>query len=471
MGAGGVLSHTIDRPRCTDRQLLGDETLLSSYHFLRATQGPCRQGIPAPDPVPAFIWPSRRPNMTVIPSEWNESRDLQPGIAAISDSGGLPWGRPHEGISVLWETTFVFQRAKPIVVSPFENPFPTRGPGPWTPRGDWGQAGVLSHTIDRFRCTDRQLLGDETLLSSYHFLRATQGPCRQGIPAPDPVPAFIWPSRRPNMTVIPSEWNESRDLQPGIAAISDSGGLPWGRPHEGISVLWETTFVFQRAKPIVVSPFENPFPTRGCGPWTPRGDWGQAGVLSHTIDRFRCTDRQLLGDETLLSSYHFLRATQGPCRQGIPAPDPVPAFIWPSRRPNMTVIPSEWNESRDLQPGIAAISDSGGLPWGRPHEGISVLWETTFVFQRAKPIVVSPFENPFPTRGCGPWTPRGDWGQAGCFRIPSTGFDAPTASCSVLPFCWHRMTFWGQGRVLFSLAVEVPGWRSLQSLPMAAPSG
>ena len=94
----------------------------------------------------------------------------------------------------------------------------------------------------------------------------------------------------------------------GMAAVAL---LPWGSLHEGIFVLWETTFAFQRAKPIVVSPFENPFPTRGRGPWTPRGDWGQAGVLSHTIDRFRCTDRQLLGVTILLASYDFLGTGQG----------------------------------------------------------------------------------------------------------------------------------------------------------------
>ena len=60
---------------------------------------------------------------------------------------------------------------------------------------------------------------------------------------------------------------------PGILAAGEGKPLPWGRRHEGIPVLWETTFAFQRAKPIVVSPFENPFPTRGCGPWTPMGGW------------------------------------------------------------------------------------------------------------------------------------------------------------------------------------------------------
>ena len=138
-----------------------------------------------------------------------------------------------------------------------------------------------------------------------------------------------------------------------------------------------------------------------------------------------------------------------------------------SRRPTLSVIPSEWNEPRDLQPGTAAALDGGTLPWGRPHEGISVLCETTFAFQRAKPIVVSPFENPFPTRGRGPWTPRGAAGSRGCFRMPSTGRDAPTASCSVLPFRWLRVTFWEQGRVLFSVAAGIPGWRSLGSLSLA----
>ena len=34
-----VLSHAIDRPRCTDRQLLGVAIRLSSYYFLRTRQG------------------------------------------------------------------------------------------------------------------------------------------------------------------------------------------------------------------------------------------------------------------------------------------------------------------------------------------------------------------------------------------------------------------------------------------------
>ena len=68
--------------------------------------------------------------------------------------------------------------------------------------------------------------------------------------------------------------------------------------------------------------------------------------------------------------------------------------------------------------------------------------------------MVSPFENPFPTRGRGPWTPWGAGGSRWFLRMPSTGRDAPTASCSVLPFCWHRVAFWGQGRVL---ATKVAG--------------
>ena len=55
--------------------------------------------------------------------------------------------------------------------------------------------------------------------------------------------------------------------------------------------------------------------------------------------------------------------------------------------------------------------------------------------------MVSPFENPFPTRGRGPWTPMGAADSRGCFRIPSTGRDAPTASCSVMRDYWHRMAF------------------------------
>ena len=78
-------------------------------------------------------------------------------------------------------------------------------------------------------------------------------------------------------------------------------------------------------------------------------------------------------------------------------------------------------EPRDRGPGIATFLREGNLPWGRPHEGIPVLWETTFVFQRVKPIVVSPFENPFPTRGRGPWTPRGAANSRWFLRMPSTG--------------------------------------------------
>ena len=96
------------------------------------------------------------------------------------------------------------------------------------------------------------------------------------------------------------------------------------------------------------------------------------------------------------------------------------------------------------------------MPWGRLHEGISVLWETTFAFQRAKPIVVSPFENPFPTRGRGPWTPRGAAVSRWFLRIPSTGRDAPTASCSVLGFCWHRVAFRKNGKTLATLESRQP---------------
>ena len=90
---------------------------------------------------------------------------------------------------------------------------------------------------------------------------------------------------------------------PALAVESQSpcgrGGFPWGRPHEGISVLWETTFSFQRAKPIVVSPFENPFPTRGRGPWTPaEGQRVIVGAFAYHRPP-RCTDRQLLAVEIL----------------------------------------------------------------------------------------------------------------------------------------------------------------------------
>ena len=180
----------------------------------------------------------------------------------------------------------------------------------------------------------------------------------------------------------------------------------------------------------MVSPFENPFPTRGRGPWTPRGAAGRRGSPSHAIDRPRCTDRQLLGLEILLSSCHVLRARQGCALVVTPE----------SRRLTLSVIPSSV-EPRDRGPGIATVLREGDLPWGRPHEGIPVLWETTFVFQRAKPIVVSPFENPFPTRGRGPWTPRGAAGSRWFLRMPSTGRAAPTASCSVLRYHWHRMAF------------------------------
>ena len=157
------------------------------------------------------------------------------------------------------------------------------------PHGGSGQSSVSPHTIDRPRCTDRQLLGFTILLASCGVLRTTQGCALVVTPE----------SRRPTKSVIPSEWNEPRDLQPGTAAVWEGKTLPWRRPHEGISVLWETTFSFQRVKPIVVSPFENPFPTRGRGPWTPKGGWGPSLVSSHAIDRPRCTDRQLLGVEIL----------------------------------------------------------------------------------------------------------------------------------------------------------------------------
>ena len=61
----------------------------------------------------------------------------------------------------------------------------------------------------------------------------------------------------------------------------------------------------------MVSPFENPFPTRGRGPWTPMGGSGQSVALSHTIYRPRCTDRQLLGFGVLLTSCRVLGTRQG----------------------------------------------------------------------------------------------------------------------------------------------------------------
>ena len=66
-GQSLVSSHTIYRPRCTDRQLLGVEIRLASYDFLSTTQGCALVVTPE----------SRRLPLTVIPSEWNESRDLQ----------------------------------------------------------------------------------------------------------------------------------------------------------------------------------------------------------------------------------------------------------------------------------------------------------------------------------------------------------------------------------------------------------
>ena len=203
----------------------------------------------------------------------------------------------------------------------------------------------------------------------------------------------------------------------------------------------------------MVSPFENPFPTRGRGPWTPKGGSGQSMVSPHTIYRPRCTDRQLLGVGRPLASYYLLRTAQGCALVVTPE----------SRRLALTVIPSEQREPRDLHAGISTAVDCRALPWGRPHEGIPVLCQTTFAFQRVKPIVVSPFENPLPDQGRGPWTPRGAADSRWFLHIPSTGRDAPTASCSVLLFYWHRVTFWGQGRGLFSLVAGIPGWRSLGS--------
>ena len=125
------------------------------------------------------------------------------------------------------------------------------------------------------------------------------------------------------------------------------------------------------------------------------------------------------------------------------SPAPAPALPRKPHGPPLPPTPTEPRSGdwRDLHPGIAATLEGRALPWGRPHEGISVLCQTTFSFQRAKPIVVSPFENPFPTRGRGPWTPWGAASNRWPFRMPSTGRDAPTASCSVLGYHWHRMAF------------------------------
>ena len=56
-----------------------------------------------------------------------------------------------------------------------------------------------------------------------------------------------------------------------------------------------------------------------------------------------------------------------------------------------------------------------------------------------------PLRTPSRPGAAAPGPQRGAANRRRFLRIPSTGRDAPTASCSVLPFCWHRVTFWEQG--------------------------
>ena len=124
-----VSPHTIDRPRCTDRQLLGLEILLSSYHFLRAGQNLCHLGIPATDPN---CHPERVERAEGSPC-WTRCRLGGKGLALFSKSNTktiVSHDRAAGGRCIAagrW-----YSKAPTIARCP---PLGSRGRGPWSGRG------------------------------------------------------------------------------------------------------------------------------------------------------------------------------------------------------------------------------------------------------------------------------------------------------------------------------------------------
>ena len=131
-----------------------------------------------------------------------------------------------------------------------------------------------------------------------------------------------------------------------------------------------------------------------------------------------------------------------------PAGAPAPALTPESQR---RARPSPWH------PG--ALSCLGA---DHTKEFLSFGRQPSF-FKGPKPIVVSPFENPFPTRGCGPWTPRGAADSRWFLRIPSTGRDAPTAQLLGVETLLSSYHFLRADRKTAHQTAAIPAWRSLQS--------
>ena len=181
-----VSSHTIYRPRGTDRQLFGDETLLSSYDLLRATQVLSTkesQRLNLSRPLPRN--PSDPPQLSSRRScrrqrlEGSPTRNrchfwmVQPCPGADDTKESLSFERQPS----------LFKGRNQSWFHPLRTP---SRPGAAAPGPHGGQRAVegafvyhlpaAPHRPPAARCWD-------TLLSSYDVLRTTQGPFHQGIPA------------------------------------------------------------------------------------------------------------------------------------------------------------------------------------------------------------------------------------------------------------------------------------------------
>ena len=158
-------------------------------------------------------------------------------------------------------------------------------------------------------------------------------------------------------------------------------------------------------------------------------------------------------------------------RPGIPVPHPAPTLTPESRRPTLSVIPSERSEPRDLHPEIPAILRPRGLPsnchpteprsgdprisnpepllsggkgtcLGADHTKESLSFsKQPSPFKGRNQSWFHPLRTPSRPGAAAPGPRRGAASSRWPFRIPSTGPAPPTASCSVLGDYWHRITF------------------------------
>ena len=136
-----MLSHAIYRPRPTDRQLLGLETLLSSYHFLRADRKTAHQTAAVPG------WRSLGSLRSLGMTDRVGRRDS--GVRAGTGSGtGIPgWQRSWSARKTLYDANSISSpsswrsvgRGRSMVCeSTYDCPLPpsgSRGRGPWSGRG------------------------------------------------------------------------------------------------------------------------------------------------------------------------------------------------------------------------------------------------------------------------------------------------------------------------------------------------